>query len=77
MYPIGYTLAVVSLKPTVHPLKTLSFKEDYRDKICGKHKNVRVSEVVIVVCQVWGQVQAHTYKMCTVHAWQGSKSVTA
>ncbi len=29
------------------------------------------TEVVNVVCQV----QAHAHKMCTVHAWQRSKSV--
>ena len=61
MYParvyIQGTLTEVSLKPTLHPLRTLSFKEDYRDKSVESTKCAGV-EVVNVVCKV----QAHHTK---------------
>ena len=53
-------------------LRILSFKEHYRDKICGRHKNVRVSEVVNVVCQVQA---THTKCAQCMHGRDQSKSV--
>ena len=52
-------MAVVSLKTSLHPLRILSFKEDYR--ILWKAQKCAGVEVVNGVCEV----QAHAHKTYT------------